>query len=347
MANWYTTREAVKTAAGITAPIGASLDSAIDSAIEAASRQIDNCTHTFFYPRTETRLYRWPRRQPGRSIELWLDQYLVAVTTLQTKAQDSSPTTISSSDYFIEPVNTGPPYTRIEIDQSSTASFEGGDTPQRSISVAGRFGYAEDTRSAGTVSSGIAGSASATTMVCSDASLIDVGSHLLIESEQLFVSDRSFAALDSILINGALTATQNQTTVTVDGSSGINAGEIIRLDSERMLVISRATNDLTVVRAYDGSTLAAHSDDTAVHINRTLTIERGLNGTTAATHSDSTAVSVYEPPFDVQNAARDWTLLRLDQTRSRGAVESESGRRTESDIKMALMPYRRQRMATV
>jgi len=56
---------------------------------------------------------------------------------------------------------------------------------------------------------------------------------------------------------------------------------------------------LTVIRAYDGSTLAAHTDDDAIHIKRSLTVERAVNGTTAASIADNAAVSKYEPPFEI------------------------------------------------
>jgi hypothetical protein len=115
----------------------------------------------------------------------------------------------------------------------------------------------------------------------------------LIDSEQIFVSGRDFAARGSILLNmgSNLAATNATTTVTIDGSHGIVAGEVIRIDSEQMYVISVSTNDLTVVRAFDGSVLASHNDDAAIHVNRTLTIERGMNGTTAASHSDSATMT--------------------------------------------------------
>lgn len=303
MSNWYISREDAKSAMGL-----ADYESnrKLDRIIEGCSRRLDNCTHTNFIPKTETRYYRWPTRQPTRATYLWLDQYLISVTTLQTQAQNTSPTTISSSDYFLEPVNTGPPYDRIEIDESSTAAFEAGDTPQRSISVLGAWGYSANTDSVGTVSSGLDSSATATTMVGSDGSLINVGDTLLIESEQLFVADRSFAALGSVLINGALTANISEN-VTADGSHGITAGEVIRVGDEEMYVNMVSTNVLYVDRGYNGTKVAAHNDDTAIHINRTLTVERGVNGTTAATHANATAVSKYIPPFDIQN----WCLAEV------------------------------------
>tara|TARA_Y100000034_G_scaffold54347_1_gene66605 strand:- start:46 stop:624 length:579 start_codon:yes stop_codon:yes gene_type:complete len=150
-------------------------------------------------------------------------------------------------------------------------------------------------------------------MVCSNASRIGVGDTLLIQSEQIFVSERDFAALDSKLIDGALTANQSEVTITVDSSHGIVAGEVIRVESEQMYVVAVATNDLMVIRAYNGSVLAAHNDDTAVHINRTLTVERGINGTTAATHADATSITPYEPPLDIQSLCIGESLAMFAQ----------------------------------
>lgn len=302
MANWYISRERFKVAASIN---GGQYNDAIDRVLEASSRDIDRWTRRNFIPKTQTRLFRWPQKRPGLATVLWLDQDLLSVTTLQTKAQNTSPTTISSSDYFLEPNNPEPDggtrYNRIELDESSTASFEAGDTPQRSISVAGSWGWANETKSAGSVDDSGGISASDTTLIVSDASAIDVGDTLLIDSEQVFVSDRDFAARGSILLDmaGNLAAQNNTTTVTLDSSHGIVAGEIIRINSEQMYVVSVSTNNLTVIRAWDGSVLASHSNNAAIHVNRTLTIERGLNGTTAASHSDSASITKYSPSSDI------------------------------------------------
>jgi len=295
VANWYATREQTKRAARAS---GVQVDDSIDRTIEASSRSIDQATRRYFIPRTETRLYRWPQAN-GSSVRLYLDQDLISVSALRTKAQDSSPTTISSSDYFLEPENQNPPYLRIEIDLSSTAAFEGGDTPQRSISVAGSWGYSANTRSSGTVTSGLASDSAATSMVCSDGSLIDVGDTLLIESEQLFVSERTNAAEpNSDLLDGALTKDASEN-VTVDSGSRYSVTEVIMVDTEKMLIVGINGNVLDVQRGFDGTAVAAHSNNTAVHVFRTLTIERGVNGTTAATHANSTAVSKYEPEFPI------------------------------------------------
>jgi len=351
LANWYCTREQVKLAGSI---FGSTHNGRLDRLIEATSRRIDRETRRYFLPRTETRVYRWPPRQPSSGLILWLDQDLIAVTTLQTQAQNTSPTTISSSDFFLEPANTGPPYNRIEIDRSSTAVFQAGDTPQRSISVLGRWGFSEDTRGAGTVASGLDSGTTATTMVCSDGGLIDVGDTLLIESEQLFVSGRSNAALGSVLINGALTASMAEDVV-ADGSHGLLAGETIQVGSEQMFIESVSTNDLAVVRAYNGSVLASHNNDTAIHTLRTLTVERGVSGTTAAVHADATAISVIEPPFDISTACIADTLAAYAQEtaswgRTVGTGEG-AGEFTARDLAgrrgEVLMNYRRLRTAVI
>ena len=302
MPNWYVSREAVKQAASV---FGTERNARVDDIIEGESRRLDRVTRRFFIPQTLTRLFAWPQPHGIRADQLILDQDLISVTTLQTKAQDDSPTTISSDDFFVEPVNEGPPFSRIEIDQSSDASFESGDTPQRSISVAGSWGFSNDTKASGTVASGLASSASAVSMVCSDASLIDVGDTLLIESEQVFVSERVAAAEpNNDLIDGALTATQSQVGVTVDDGTRYSAREIILVDSEQMFIDSISSNTLTVRRAFNGSVLAAHSNDAPVSVFRTLTVERGVNGTTAATHANSTAVTKYMPERDVATLVR-------------------------------------------
>lgn len=192
MANWYCSREAAKAAGEIAGP---ELDAQIDRLIEGAARFIDQKVghstrdpRRFFIPRTRTNVYPWPGRG-GRGSVLYTGMDLLSVTTLQAKAQDSSPTTIGSSDFFLEPANQ-PPYHRIEIDLSSSAAFEGGDTPQRSISVLGSWGYSDDRIAASAINDATPMNASVTMLIVDEGILINVGDTLLIESEQIFVTDR-------------------------------------------------------------------------------------------------------------------------------------------------------------
>lgn len=310
MANWYASREAVKRAGSIG---GATANAIVDRLIEAASREIDRRTRRWFIPKTQTRLYRWPQHN-GQSSKLLLDADLLAVTTLRTKAQDTSPTTIVAADYFLEPENSDPPYDRIEIDLSSSAAFESGDTSQRTISVLGRWGYSEDTKAASQLDGAI--TAAATSLVVDDGSKVDVGDTLLIESEQIFVSERSNAQVGSQTITSALALDTAVVTVPVGSGSSFLAGETILIDSERMYIESISSNNLTVTRAYDGTALAAHNSGTAVHAFRTFTIERAVNGTTAASHADNTAITKYVPPLDITQLAVAEAVAAYHQERS-------------------------------
>lgn len=307
---FYCSREQVKAAVGIT---GAALDTLIDSYIEAASEDVEKLLGRNFIPITATKYYRWPRRSSGVATLDLDNEDLLAVTTLQSEAQNSSPTTIASADYFLEPVNLAPPYRRIEIDLSSTSAFQSGDTPQRSISVLGRWGYSEDTKAAGTAAEAM--DASETGLDVSDASLIDVGDTVLIGSEAMFVSGRA-ALTTTTTLNDTLTADENDVTVTVADGTKVKQGEIILLDSEKMRVESISSNDLTVKRAVDGSVLAAHTTGITVYAYRTLTVVRGVNGTTAAAHDTAAAITKYAPPADVRLYCMAKAILDLKQGES-------------------------------
>ena len=303
MANWYCSREAVKTAADIN---GSDKNPQVDRIAGAVARYIDRRTHRFFIPRTETRFYRWPPSQISASYVLWLDQGLLSVTQLQSRAQDAAPIEIEAGDYYLEPVNQGPPYSYIELDFSTSTFFESGVTVQRAISVAGDWGYNIDTAPAGSVVSGLASDATATQMICADGSRAHVGDTLLIENERVFVAEKTSAAEpNGDLVNSAeITLNAAYTTITVDDGTRYHAGEVIQIDSEQMFVDSIAGNVLNVKRAWNGTANSEHANDTPVYVFRVLTIERGVNGTTAATHANATAMVRHVPPDDIV----EWAL---------------------------------------
>src|SRR3972149_725759 len=139
---WYATREAVKAVLPLS---GANLDQLIDQYIEGATADTERMLGRRFIPLTATKYYRWPTFRSSGGYILHLDDDLLALTTLKAKAQDASPVTIVAADYFLEPANEGPPYSRIEIDLSSSAAFEAGDTPQRPLGVTGSWGYGDGT----------------------------------------------------------------------------------------------------------------------------------------------------------------------------------------------------------
>jgi hypothetical protein len=75
----------------------------------------------------------------------------------------------------------------------------------------------------------------------------------------------SYASDDSTenLINESFNS--SDTTLTVDDGTNISVNDMIKLDSEIMLVTAKSTNDLTVTRGYRDTTAAAHDNNTKVY----------------------------------------------------------------------------------
>lgn len=332
---YYCTRDLVKAAIGIA---GAKLNALIDAKIEAASADIEILLGRKFIPLTATKLYPWPQAPETYGV-LYPNEDLLAVTALLAKAQDSSPTTIAAADYFLEPNDAGPPYSRIEIDKSSDALFEGGDTSQRSISVAGRWGYCEDTKAAGALAEAL--DASETEVQVTDSSKVGVGDTLKVESEAMFVSEK--ALLDTTAnVTADLTESKSDVGVAVNDGTKVKQGEVITVGSERMLVESIAGTVLTVERSYDGSVLAAHSQPLDVYAPRSLTVVRGVNGTTAAAHADATAISKYAPPGDIVELCQAEAIAHLKQDES-GWTGQIGGMEGGVQVKMVDLYWLRER----
>lgn len=265
----------------------------VDRAIAAATEAVDGLLHRSFFPVTATKSFRWPDRA-GSSYRLWLNQNeLVSVTTLS-----SGGTSISASDYFLEPNEYGPPYDRLELDQSSSASFGNGDTPQRDISITGVWGY-NDVRTLATTAAEAIDS-SETDIDVTNSTLIGLGSVIVIDSERMLVTGKTLASVD---LCGSIDASKADDSFSVFTGSQFRVGEVIVIDSEKMKVVDIASNVLVVKRAWDGSVLAAHTNGTAVWAYRTLQVARGALGTTAATHSDGADVNVQLVPALIVNLA--------------------------------------------
>lgn len=308
MANQYATRESIARAASY---FGVHLHAQIDQEIDAASRAVDALCHRRFIPITATRSYRWPQFHPGPSgTRLYLDDDLLSVSGL-TKDDDTA-TAIASTDYFLEPAGDGPPYSRIDLDLASSAYFSSANTPQRAIRVTGSWGYSNDTVAAGTLAAALSDT-TGTVLDCSDGSLVGVGDTLLCESEQLFVAERAAITTTTTLAASLTEATPDEGTVSVADGTKVKQGEVILIDSERMLVLSVVSNTLTVRRAWDGSTQATHSSGATVYSFRRLTVTRGQNGTTAATHLITTAIRRFAPPADIVRLTRAYAINALHQ----------------------------------
>lgn len=317
---WHCTREDVMARGDVKTT--ARMTALVDDAIEAATLDVEKRMHRVFYPRIETRRFDWPDGQYGTAWRLWLDdQEVISVTTLT-----SAGVVIPASDFFLYP-DAGPPYDRIEIDLSSSASFSGGDTHQRDIEVLGLFGHSDDSKTAGALAAAVS-STSTTTVDVTNSYAIGVGDLIKIDSERMIVTSKTMTDT-TINTAGALTANLNSQSLPVSDGSGFTAGEVLLIESERVRIDDIAGNTLTVTRAWDGSTLAAHNTGVDVYAPRRLTVERGAVGTTAATYTISTAITRWAAPGPVKRltiAEAQTTLAQESTAWARTIGQGENAR---------------------
>jgi hypothetical protein len=327
-APWYATREQVQRALDVkeTARAGAQIDRALDS----ASRDVEGLLHRRFYPELSTRYFDWPNGQYARPWRLWLDSNeLISVTTLTTGA-----TTISASDYFLRRSDQldEAPYNLLELDLDSNAAFGGSATQQRDIAILGLYGHSNNETTAGTLATAVSTTTATTITVDGPASAaLGVGSLLRVDNERMIVTGRTQATTGQTL-QTPLTAAKNNETVAVTTGSAYAIDEVLLLDSERMSIIDIAGNNLTVERAWDGSTLATHTGST-IYAPRTLTVVRGALGTTAATHSSAAPVYRWDPPGPVNALTIAEALEQLLQEQAGYArtVKTSGGRAVAAD----------------
>mgnify|MGYP003643708631 CR=1 FL=1 len=353
MGHWYTSREAVKNAAGIE---GSAANAIVDLAIEAASRRIDGDCRQWFIPITETRKYD-ARHPTLRGRFLTLDAPLISISAFTDQGDEA--VAVASTEYRLLSENHGVPYHTLELllDVTDSAFAADPDTHQQSLRITGLWGAANDTISAGDVGSNQDGSE--TTLVVTDGSSVEVGDSLLIGSEQELVTNRTDADL-GINTNGstgAMDADKTDKTLTLASAptDPVKVGEVLRIGSERMLVEAiNTTTSFEVERAHDGTTLAAHSTGDDVFIFRTFTVERNANGSTVATHSDGATITRYRAPIEIANyclalAVSEFHQARAGYGRTIGVSEGQQefrGTYLKSLRDLAINPHRRYLLAS-
>lgn len=318
---FYATREEVK--AELDVKETARSNARIDRALADATEAVHGLTHRIFYPVLATRRFDWPPRQGATPWILRLDSNeIISVASLA-----SGDVSIAADDYLLRRADDldEPPYTRIELDLNSSASFGQGDTYQQDIAVNALYGYRNDETPAGTIAEALDATETGVDVDAATAATVGVGSLLRIDSERAVVTGRSLLYTGQTLGGTGLTNQNSAVVVTVADGTGFAAGETIAIDGERMLVEDIAGDTLIVRRAWDGSTIAAHTATTAIFAPRTLTVERGALGTTAATHTSGTAVVRWVAPGSVRQLCLAEALTDLLQGRSGYARTAGSG----------------------
>lgn len=303
----YCTREDVKSTLDVAET--ARINAQIDREIQASSRSIEGELKRYFYPLVATQTFDWPDHQFATPWRLWLDEWeLTSVTQVLAAGVDITSSVLLRPDGA---VSRGRPYTKLEVDLSSVAAFNAGSTFQRSISVAGAFGFCAAETPGGAMATAFTDTAG-TSGTCSDGSLVGVGSLIRVDSERMIVTGKAMASTGQTIT--AIGAVNNLNVVTVSGGT-FDANEVIMVDAEKMRVDDVTGTQLTVTRAWDGTILAAHTTNAAVYAARALTLARGVLGTAAAAHSANATIAVHAVPSLIRDLCVAETINTLSQAR--------------------------------
>lgn len=317
----YALREDVKDALDVLETARA--DTQIDRVLRSATDSVEGLLGRRFYPEVRTQTFDWPDPLGTDDLPwtLYFDRHdVVSLTSVTSGGTTIAPTT----GYLLKP-DDGPPYTRLELVAGSSAVFETGDAGQQSVTAAGTFSYDNEETPAGALSGAV--NSSVTTVTVTDGSLVGIGALLRIGTERLVVTGRTWTTSAQTITAGIASA--SAVTVTVSSGAAFHENETILIDGERMRITDVAGNTLTVKRAWDGSTLAAHTSGTTVYVSRALTVVRGALGTTAASHSDADTVVRQVAPalvvdLTIAEAMAQLLQERTGYARTIGAGDKES-----------------------
>ena len=266
---------------------GVDVNSQVDRGLVSAAENIEAHMHRVFFPSDDTRYFDWPNwgdRGGGQYANPWNvyldDDDLTCLTGLV-----GGGVTITLDKVFLAPWSNPrkrkPYFTKLSLDVSTNASFGGNaQTPQASIAMTGTWGYGADADPAGTLAAAVG--QNDTTVTGSDGSVAGPGDLIILGygrgsapfpasaphagaiapyvGERVLITDVSAVATGLTQDGGGVTtAEDNDQALSVTGTGALNAGEVITLDQEMMLVEQLVNGVATVRRAYAGSTLAAHS----------------------------------------------------------------------------------------
>lgn len=292
----------------------------VDRAIASAADDIEGKMRRQFYPWDGTKFFDWPNYQYAYPWRLWFERWdCVALTQLlspgNTGGQTGTPLPLWQVQ--LRPVNRerGFPFTHVELDRSTNAAWGIAPTPQNSIWATGTWGFTADADDIGTLASSI-GTGDATITVsnganCGAGDLLIVGygrgaapypTYLGTAGaiapylgERIIVVDKGAAATGLTQATGCTTASSADNQLTTTGTGNLNAGEVIQLDGELMLVTGINAGVVSVVRGWSGTIPEAHTA-APVYAMRLLSVLRGELGTTAAAATSGTAVYRHRPP---------------------------------------------------
>jgi hypothetical protein len=313
----------------------------LDRGLRSVSENIEAQAKRLFYPNDTTRWWDWPNQggsgggQYATPWTLRFDQYDCVVLTELV----SGGVTIPLNAVFLEPVNKRPdfPYTYLELDRSQSYSFgNNGQTPQHNIMGVGTWGFTAAADPVTALAANV-GSTDTTVSIANGAEL-GAGDLMILGygqgeapyptaygyagavapyvGERIVVTGKTALATGLTQSGGGCTAASDaDVALTTTGSGSLNAGEVLLLDQEQMLIEQTSAGIATVVRAWNGTALATHSAAT-VYAYRLLSVNRAQLGTTASTYSSGAGVFKHRVPGLVRDLCVAETVNRVLQESS-------------------------------
>lgn len=150
-----------------------------------ASRGVDEEAERWFYTLEGTRYY------DGKGFtQLWLPDDVLSITTLKIDEDGDGIYELSlteETDFWLWPDNEMPK-TRLDVNPESS-NLSAWPTGRKRIEIAGTFGYSDDTEDTGDTVEDNPLSAAATVITVNHAETFSIGQTLLIESEQVYITD--------------------------------------------------------------------------------------------------------------------------------------------------------------
>lgn len=324
----YVTREEVMRAMDIKLTQQAQVR--VDRNIQTASDTVEDICKRNFYPTYATKSFDWPNFQYVYPWVLLLDQWEMAdqPTLFVTGSLLPSPIVIPTGNFIMHPINSGPPFTYIELRRDKNSSFGNNTTPQLDIALTGPFGYWTKTKPAGALAAAMSDTTSTIVQV-TQGDTPQVGDVMVVDAERMLVQDKQ--PISTGVTFNAFTTASNADNVWNFPSGNWFPGEVLTIDQERVLVLSVVGSFMTVKRAYDGTVLAQHTSGT-VYADRQLNVVRGSSGTTAATHTNGTSVAVGSYPGLVKQLALAEALVGITQEPSVYAFDLETRTRVNANV---------------
>jgi hypothetical protein len=292
----------------------------IDRAIQSAARNIEGHLHRLFYPWDGTKWWDYPNYQYASPWKLRLGRNDLQCLTYFASGGVEIP--LNTVFFRADGAQKRPgfPWTRIELDRSSGSTFGGySQTPQNAIQGIGTWGFTADADEVTTLAAEL--TEGGTAAVVADSSQVSAGDLLIIDysrgaapypddtlghagliqpylGERVLVQDTALADT-GLAQEGSGCSTASSSDDQLLTGAGLNAGEVVVLDSEEMFILSlsQAGTVATVQRSWNGTQLATHSS-AEIYAYRSLTLERGAQGTSGqqAQWAEGTAVWKHRVP---------------------------------------------------